>query len=206
MLNNIQSILGWKHKLESIWHTANTSTYGQIMTLNVLHRGVGGSPQTTNAHINYCDRNLEEAEVLAWTPKNINKLRGKKVYWNSNDFSCSSVFKVWNPLFTHFRQIPMFLPFPVRLQRLPFTFWSTSTVLWRAGPPKGIFQGGTRLLWVTGDKLMLVSKFRIWNPIKPLVNFRKCFTFYAAECSDSLDLKDRKYMLYDEMMAFLVTM
>jgi hypothetical protein len=163
-------------------------------------------PKTTNAHIHYCDRHLEEAEVLVWTPKNIHKLRGKKVYWNPNDFSCSSVLKVWNPLFTHFRQIPMFLPFPVRLQRSPFTFWSTSTVLWRAGPPKGILQGGTRLLWVTGDKLMLVSKFRIWDPIKPLVNFRKCFTFYAAECPDSLDLKDRKYMLYDEMMAFLVTM
>ena len=38
-------------------------------------------PATTNAHIHFCDRNLEEAEVLAWTPKNINKLRGKKVYW-----------------------------------------------------------------------------------------------------------------------------
>ena len=31
----------------------------------------------------------------------------------------------------------LFLPFPVHLQSLPFTFWSTSTVLWGAGPPKG---------------------------------------------------------------------
>ena len=177
------------------------------MTLNVLHRGVGGTPlppqpQTASAHIHFCDRNLEEAEVLAWTPKDINKLRGKKVYWNPNDFLCSSVLKVWNPLPTHFRQLPMFLPFPVRLQGLPVTFWSTSTVLWRAGPPKGVFQGGARLLW----SLMLISKFRIWDLIKPLVNFRKCFIFCAAECPESLDLKDRKYMLYDEMMAFLVIM
>ena len=67
---------------------------------------------------------------------------------------------------THFRQLPMFLPFPVRLQSLPFTFWFISTVLWREGPTKGIVQGGTRLIWVTGDQLMLISKFRIWSPKK----------------------------------------
>jgi hypothetical protein len=75
--------------------------------------------------------------------------------------------------------------------------------LWRAGPPKGIVQGGTRLIRVTGDKLMLIAKFRIWDPIKPLVNFRRCFIFCAAECPERLDLKN---MLYDKMMAFLLTM
>jgi hypothetical protein len=32
-----------------------------------------------------------------------------------------------------------------------------------SGPPKGILQGRTRLLWGTGDKLRLLSKFRIWG-------------------------------------------
>ena len=106
---------------------------------------------------------------------------------------------------THFRQLPMFLPFPVRLQSLPFNFRSTSTVLWPEGPPKGILQCGTRPLWVSVDKLMLISKFRIWGPIKALVSFHKCLFFLCSRMSKSLDLKDRKYMLYDEMMAFLVT-
>ena len=46
--------------------------------------------------------------------------------------------------------------------------------------------GGTR------DKLRLLSKFRIRGPIKPLVNFHKCFIFCAAECPESLDLNKLK--------------
>jgi hypothetical protein len=155
------------------------------VTLNVFtqRRRRNPPPATTNAHIHFCDRNLEEAEVLAWTPKNINKLRGKKVYWNPNDFFCSSVSKVWNPLPTHFRQLPICVP-PISRPFTKLTFHFLvhfySFVACRAS--KRVFQGGTRLLWVTGDKLMLVSKFRIWDPIKPLVNFRKCFIFCAAEC------------------------
>ena len=73
-------------------------------------------------------------------------------------------------------------------------------------PPKEISQGGTRLLCGTGDKFRFLLKFRIWGPIKPLVNFYRCFIFYAAKNLESLDLKYRKYTLYNEMMAFLVTM
>jgi hypothetical protein len=48
-------------------------------------------PQTqTNAYTFVTE--IKKAEVLAWTPININKLRGKKVYWNPM-FSCSSVLK-----------------------------------------------------------------------------------------------------------------
>jgi hypothetical protein len=51
MLNNVQSILGWKYKLESIWHTSKTSTYRQIMWhWMCLHRGVEGSPPPPRNH------------------------------------------------------------------------------------------------------------------------------------------------------------
>jgi len=30
-----------------------------------------------------------------------------------------------------------------------------------AGPPREILQGGTRLLWGSGDRLILLSKLRI---------------------------------------------
>ena len=46
-----------------------------------------------------------------------------------------------------------------------------------AGPPREILHGGTRLLWGHGDRLMFLSKLRIWGPIKPLVYFRKCFIY-----------------------------
>ena len=85
MLNNVQSILGWKYKLESIWHTSNTSTYRQIMWhWMCLHRGVEGSPPPPRNHKRTHTllwQKFRRSWVLAWTPKNINKLRGKKVYW-----------------------------------------------------------------------------------------------------------------------------
>jgi hypothetical protein len=40
----------------------------------------------------------------------------------------------------------------------------------RSGPPRRYLQGGTRLLSGPGDRLRLLSKLRIWSPIKPLVN------------------------------------
>jgi hypothetical protein len=45
-----------------------------------------------------------------------------------------------------------------------------------AGPPRELLQGGTRLLWGPGDRLILFSKLRIYCPIKPLVNFHKTHT------------------------------
>jgi hypothetical protein len=41
------------------------------------------------------------------------------------------------------------------------TIWSLQELL----------QGGTRLLWGSGDMLRLLSKLRIWGPLKPLVTF-----------------------------------
>ena len=31
--------------------------------------------KNTNAHIHYCDRHLEEAEVLAWTPNKYQSIK-----------------------------------------------------------------------------------------------------------------------------------
>jgi len=63
------------------------------------------------------------------------------------------------------------------LLNLTPTFRSTPTSLvaqingqW-PGPPREILQGGTRLFRGTGDRLRLLSKLRIWGPIKSLVNF-----------------------------------
>jgi hypothetical protein len=49
-------------------------------------------------------------------------------------------------------------------------------------------QGGTRLLSGPGDRLGLLSKLRIWSPIKPLVNFHKCFISCTAECPDNISI------------------
>ena len=60
------------------------------------------------------------------------------------------------------------------------------TLLFLALPPREILLGGTRLFWGPGDRLRRLSKLRIWDPIKPLVNFKKCFTPCAAECPDKI--------------------
>ena len=55
-----------------------------------------------------------------------------------------------------------------------------------AGLPREMKQGGTRLLLGPGDRLRLLSKLRIWGPIKPLINFHKCFISCAEECPDNI--------------------
>jgi len=40
--------------------------------------------------------------------------------------------------------------------------------------------------WGPGDRLRLLSKLRIWGPIKPLVSFHKCFISCAAEYPDNI--------------------
>ena len=47
------------------------------------------------------------------------------------------------------------------------------------GPPIDILQGGKRLLRGLGDRLRLLSKLRIWRPIKPLVNFHMINNQYS---------------------------
>jgi len=54
------------------------------------------------------------------------------------------------------------------------------------GTSREILQVGTRLFWGPGDMLRLLSKLRIWGPIKPLVNVHKCFISCAAECPDNI--------------------
>ena len=43
-----------------------------------------------------------------------------------------------------------------------------------------------RLLWGPWDSLRLLSRLRIWAPIKPRVNFHRCFISCAAECPDNI--------------------
>ena len=54
------------------------------------------------------------------------------------------------------------------------------------GSPRASLQVGTRLLWGPGDRLSLISKLRIWGPLKPLVNFHMCFISCAAECPNNI--------------------
>ena len=57
-----------------------------------------------------------------------------------------------------------------------------------SGLPREILQGWTRLLCDPGNRLIFLSKLRILGPIKPLVNFQKCFISCAAECPDKITL------------------
>ena len=57
------------------------------------------------------------------------------------------------------------------------TYLSIESIATCAGPPREILHGETRLLWGHGDRLMFLSKLRIWGPIKPLVYFRKWFIY-----------------------------
>ena len=51
-------------------------------------------------------------------------------------------------------------------------------------PPREILHVGKRLGWGPGYRLL--SKFRIWGPIKPLVDFHKFFISCAAECPHNI--------------------
>ena len=72
------------------------------------------------------------------------------------------------------------------------------------GPPREIWQGGTTLLGVPGDRLRFFSKLRIWGPIKPLVNFHKCFIFNTKgcvlACAQYSDFLDRSQLLTQTLL------
>ena len=65
-------------------------------------------------------------------------------------------------------------------------YFNLQKILRQSGPPREILQGRTRLLWVSEDGLRLLSNLRIWGPIKPLVNFHKCFISCAADSPDNI--------------------